>query len=343
MENKNFYNLDIFLKLLVEKLGFARVVSGSSEINTRCPFPGCDLQQNRKHGHLYISLNQSSGPTFFCQRCNESGLIFKLLSILDIDRTLVINKDSDCFNTKSFIKKNTSNLNSETIHEVKIEKADISRYEHKIAYLKKRLGKEIDVDVIPNLVLDIHSFLDLNKVKCSREDESILNYLEDQFIGFVSSRGTKLILRNVDESTDFRYHKIALVEYPSIFKDFYGVSTNQTYAKVNTIVLCEGIFDLLVAINSPKLDDIKRKSCYWACALGAYYKKLIPSVLDYLKLPLSDVIILSDSDKSESDKIYRDLNYLALINNLAIYYNEKSKDFGEGVSRPVRGSIRTFR
>ena len=337
MMKNEFYQLDKFLEILKNKLGIVKIASGSSEINTRCPFPNCDIdRKSNDHGHLYISLDVTSGPTFYCQRCNESGFILKLLRKLNIDPKEVLNLESETFKNSNYKKINTSGqINVSNIENLKVEESDFDLFAYKVNYLKTRLGSDYDIENIPRLVLNIRKFIEENKINLSMEDSNKLDFFNQYFVGFVTNRGTMLVLRNITDS-EYKHAKILLTNDKYLFKDFYGIKTGFIKQDTNKIVICEGIFDLLVAIKSEALLDIKNNSCFWASSLGAHYKALIPSVLDHLKIPLCDVIILSDIDKEPEDIVYDKLREFPMINNIEYLYNGNKKDFGSGDIKLVK-------
>jgi hypothetical protein len=332
---QDYTNWNKLQEKLRELTGLAYYNSQKTELICRCPFPNCEIDENRLHSHgrLYIDTNI---PVFNCFRCNRSGSIFKLFRQLNISISEFLNLDHELFNQINKPKDLKIDSNKLILeHDIKmINKSDIQDiYKNKILYLKGRMGFDNDVSKIPNIIFNIRKFVELNNIKLNYRDEQALDIYDRNYIGFLGNRGSVLILRNVEGK---EYHKIQL--FPSgHFKDFYGLWTNAiSEGQINKIVLCEGIFDLLIGLKSSALAELRSNTCFWAATLGSYYKRLVPSVLEYIKLTYVDVIILSDKDKSPDDKIYSYLRESPLIRNMEIYWNKSGHDFGQLAINPVK-------
>jgi len=314
-------------KFLEEKTGLSHWNSSRSELICRCPFPDCELDSFRQkevvrdHGHLYISTKE---PVFFCQKCNTSGSIIKLIRKCKGDPKKFL--PAEVLDGKTFEFK-YKKFEQFGIYKHFIPKINPDIYKLKRQYLKYRLGQEIDLEKIPGLVLNIREFITENKIQLTGNSLRLFEYFENSFVGFITSRGTKLVLRNIDDNADIQYHKINLIEEGGFFKDIYGVHLRYPLKDINTIVLCEGVFDLLVALNHPKLREIKEKSCYWAAVIGTYYNKAILSVLDLCNITMSDVVILSDSNVPEKNYYWVSKNIS--VRSLSVYYNKLGEDFGK--------------
>ena len=174
--------------------------------------------------------------------------------------------------------------------------------------------------------MSFKNFIQNNKIILKENTKKILNLLDQNFVGFVSNRGSCVVLRNIDEKSDFRYYKLQITEN-NFFKDFYGIKTNKIKVENNTIVLAEGVFDVIVPYRSEIFNDLKLNSCLWASCLGNGYKNILISVLDYCKIPRADFIILSDRDIPE--KYYEFISRSPYVKSLDVYWNKCSKDFGK--------------
>ncbi len=319
-------------EFLEKKTGYAEYNGSNEELIIKCPFPKCELDRGESsgHGHLYIS---TKNPVYNCFKCNSTGSLMKLIKFLGGDCKDYLSQD--ILNTNYMVHnyKRTKNF-GETKHVIKDQIFD--NYKLKVHYLRSRLGFDYELDKISGLVLNIREFLNDNNIVLNPEEytDSFLEYLQTSFVGFITTRGTKLLCRNINKNDTIEHHKIDLVPDNNYFKDFYGFKVAEPYPEGNTIVLMEGIFDLLVSINSPELFDLKQKSCYWAAVLSSYYNKTILSVLDICKIPSAHIIILADTDQKE--RIYqRVFNNISVL-SLNIYYNKYFKDFGDLPIIPVK-------
>jgi|GEM_PF-1505723 len=316
-------------KLLEDKIGLARFNSGRSNIISYCPW--CESDSRKNHGHLYLECteNPNQMPVFHCFKCEDTnpskGTLLKLLRFLGVDPKKYISKE--ILNSKfsersySYYKKNVTTTYKHVINE-----PNFDAYKLKKHYLHSRLGFEYDLNRVPRLVLNIREFIRENNITLG-DKERFLEFYERSFVGFVSNYGTTLLLRNIDNNSSYRYIKLPLVENKNFFKDLYSIKWGQTKKGSNTIVLCEGIFDLLVAIDSFELQFLRQNACVWSAILGCGYNNSIASALNESKLTAANVTILSDIDKRET-------YYYSLIKNpsvikLEVYWNKHGKDFGK--------------
>lgn len=320
----DYFSLETMLK---SKTGLAYYNSSRTELICRCPF--CEANSNKRHGHLYIQVASGDTiPLWHCFKCQEgdsnSGTIIKLIRKLGEDPRNYMTPDM-ISNANSrqlrytYYKKNFG-VKTYIIPELKEH-----LYKEKCIYLHGRFGFDVNLGLIPGLILNIREFIQNNNIDLGNKSH-LLDYYEGNFVGFISNRGTTLTLRNIDSSSPFRYNKLFLTP-TGYFKDFYGIKTGAIKDK-NAIVLCEGIFDLLVAINSSELQDIKKKSCYWAAILGNKFENVISSVLDICKLTAAHFVILSDSNKKK-DKGYSFFSKNPSVLSLDVYYNRMGSDFGK--------------
>jgi len=315
-------------KLLEEKTGLAKFNAGKTNIISYCPW--CEIESTKNHGHLYLECidNPTQMPVFHCFRCEDEnkskGTLVKLLRFLGANPKDYISEETltSKFSERAYdyYKKGLK------VHKHKINTQNFDAYRLKKQYLHSRLGFDYDISKIPRLIFNIREFLRENNIDI-KDKKRFLDYYEKSFIGFISDDGTMMILRNIDNNSSYRYIKLPLVENKNFFKDVYSIKWGQTKKGSNTIILCEGIFDLLVAINNIELQEVRSKSCIWASILGCGYMNAISSALDRCKLTASNVIILSDIDKKEN--YYWKIKNNPLVLNLEVYWNKHGEDFGK--------------
>ena len=307
---------------LTEKTGLAYF--NSMELITFCP--RCEKDRfhgGRSHGHLYISIND---PIFKCFRCDFKGFIYKLFKELQLD----INKYYD----KNTLKINWSKTDSDRFIDkeyntgVLLPVVNKDFYTDKLNYIKNRIPNYIHELSSNNIVFNIKEFISLNKINIDK-DPSFIDFLESNFVGFLSARKSQLICRNIDTNSQFRYFKIKLLDI--YFKDFYAKPLDMIS---NKIVLCEGVFDLHNIIDNSRTKPLLKNSAIIATALNNDYKNTLISVLDYVKIPFADVIIFSDSDLKEAD--YMPIYFNNATKSVTLYYNSLSKDFGTHLIDPVK-------
>lgn len=325
------YDLEKLEKFFLEENGFVKYDGSRNNLITKCPV--CEKDNHKKSGHLYISLHD---PIYNCYKCVEEvknyGFVSKLFKLYEVDFKEFLTVDSmyiQNWKTYSYFKKINSNFE---INNLKYSKVESEKYVNKLSYLHSRFGMDVDISKIPNLVFNIREFIFTNNIILNDFDNNFLDFYDKNFIGFVTNRGTQMILRNVDSSSEYRYKKIQLRE-GGFFKDFYGFQISPIRKNLNTIVLCEGVFDLLTPIFSSKLLDLRNNSTIWAAILGNKYQPSIPSILDYYKLLKVDVVVLSDNNLLDTD--YTWLQRSPFVRDLKIYWNKSGKDFGDLPIDPI--------
>lgn len=317
---------DEFLDFLKQHLGEPIKVR-SKNIIARCPFCASH-HTGKEHLHLYIS---TEAPIFNCFQagCPGRGNISKLIKQLEghdvsdkfIDRALL----------KESVKK-TKVFSEDKLLEVKIPDLKMDVFPNKLFYLKKRLKfANVDINSISGLVFDINTFLEINEIPITENLFRLKDFLHSNFIGFVTKNQTTLILRNIDENSEFRYFKVKIQN--SKFLDYYQVPGLNPNA--NQIVLSEGIFNIMSEHIFDTL-NINRSTKLFASALSSKYDSLLKSIVFHEQIFKPNVIILSDNgvELDYYKKMRKYNNHI--IDTMSVYYNKTGKDFNDTPVTPVK-------
>jgi hypothetical protein len=320
------YN-DSFLDFLKQHLGEPIKVRNKN-IVAKCPFCSSHHVSGKEHLHLYISTEI---PIFNCFQagCPGRGNISKLIKYLqghDI---------SDKFIDKELLKESIKRVKvfaDDHIFEVKLPDLKLHVFPNKLFYLKKRLKfSNIDITTIYGLVFDINAFLEINEIPINENLFRLKDFLHSNFIGFVTKHNSTLILRNIDETSDFRYFKVRLQN--SKFLDYYQIYGS--LPESNQIVLSEGIFDIMTEQIFDSL-NINKSTRLFASALSSKYDSLLKSIVFHEQIFNPNVIILSDNgiELDYYKKLKKYNNHI--INTLCVYYNKSGKDFNDTPISPVK-------
>lgn len=309
---------DKFEQYLEERLGYVKVKS--KNIITRCPW--CELDERKKHYHLYIS---TEAPIFHCffNDCGKSGTISKLIRKIE-------GKDlSDSFIDKTKIKeapKERMVISTQTDKQKKISVPPLNEdhFKMKSLYMKKRLKfANVDLSNIKGLIFDVNKFLELNVVP---KDETLIrmqDYIHSNFVGFLTENESKVVFRNIDDTQNISYYKLQIKN--TVFLDYFkieGVGFNS-----KDVVLAEGTFDIL-AEHTFDSTGLKNKAKLYACGLSVSYDALLNSIAFNEQIFRMNVHILSDRGVS-LDYYKKVKKYSSVVNSMTVYYNKSGKDFAD--------------
>jgi len=309
---------DSFLTYLKNKLGDPIKTTSKNII---CPCPFCEYGKTKDHYHMYISLEI---PIFHCFHagCEETGTLRKFITKIeghDISETFVdkvklaeIKKKQNVFEDKEQHKLN-----------IKIPVLNRNQFRDKDFYIKQRFKfADINNSNVKGLIYDVNGFIELNQIEVDNPLYRIKDYLQSNFVGFLTENQSTVIFRNIDHSQHMGFYKLKLQEIN--FLDYYKLKGNSP--KSNQIVLAEGVFDIFTEYLFDSL-NIKNNIRLYATALSANFIALIKSIIFYEQIFQPEVIVLSDRDVSK--KYYEKLKFFNkhIIKKLTVYYNKSGKDF----------------
>jgi len=311
---------DSFLDYLKQQFG-NKVKVRTKNIVIPCPW--CEYNKDKKHYHLYISLE---APIFHCFHadCEQSGMLPKLIKKIE-GRDL-----SKEFVDKEKLKqvKKLDFRSSTKYPEVYLPSINTQTFPYKEMWLRKRFKfMDITSSEVKGLIYDVLGFLSQNHVTDDKVSPNMKQYLHRNFVGFLTEHKSMVFFRNIVTGQTISHHKLKLFDIP--FIDYYKIPGLAPSS--NTVVLSEGVFD----IYSDYFFDYtgyKSKTNLYACALSSKYGSLLKSLVFHEQIFRLNVVILSDSDVSLD--YYKKLKKYNrhIINSLVVFYNKVGKDFG---SSPV--------
>ena len=246
----------------------------NSEYQTRCPFCGDSSDPNHK-GHLYMRIditNENASP-YICFKCQKKGIIGKELmnafhfDDLPPDILGGLRESKRVVDDKGYF-----------IYDYKIP--DKFRYPNKIKYLIDRYKYEFTSEDLRKLkvVTSIYDFLALNKINAHMMTESVMVQLEKDYIGFLTTGNTHLILRDVSNSHKFLWIDYPITEYSRNSKKFYTIIDDLNLECINDtdVYICEGITDSIGIELFAKEQENQTVICG---SLGKDFKKPIDRLI----------------------------------------------------------------
>jgi len=332
---------DIGVVFDILKEYFGRYKENNKELQVRCFYCG-DSRSKPNKMSLYISkepVEPYNTYMFHCFRasCGMSGTLLELLRDTELINRPEITKDILKQLTPKFNNDALSKQVSDKPHKsVSLQKKLLSliknneEYSYKLTYVQQRLQRNIIPDyILKTIVTDIRPFLPYarNEIK-----ESLKNYLINNFVCFRTYKLNKLICRNIDHTSNFRYYNIQL----NNGIDYYVTSPqlNQlSLIKKGTVILAEGIFTLLHGYDyltkHKDLINLNSDNIILAATGGGGNATAFYNLFKFLCLNFGvidwDIVILSDLEVSPEQ--YSRLRNLS-VNKISVLYNAKG-DFGD--------------
>ena len=333
MNNKRNNIRNLLFKELTS-LPVYNVTANKKEISIRCPFCG-DSHKHSNSTHLYVCIEPEEDQPFFyyCFRCQSKGYVtedfFHRIHVTDIDLISNIEKDLATVkkNTKhkrKYMFSSKKNLNIPIAESTKTNKV-------KLNYINKRLGTKLTFEdlVKYKINLDLYELLDFNNVQQMTCKENLQDYLAEIFLGFVSYDNNYVILRNISKKhlTDIRYYNYNIFNVYENTKKFYIIPNEvDLLSERITIILSEGIFDILGVYFNIENQDNKNKVYGAVCGTG--YNNVIDTIIRMGFLDI-DLKIYADNDQDNNLYLSIKRKFDNFINHMEVYTNSSNKDFGD--------------
>lgn len=332
-------NSERYKQFLLSVIRGAKPASGGREINCRC-FE-CPDSADPSHGHMYISIPQSSDEPslFYCHKCPARGVVtHKKLIEWNI-------YNQDIAEELIFHNKNCSGKSSNgkyynraiyNIYNTRVTDDEVTRY--KIDYINNRLGLNLSVNDIRNLkiVLNLKDLLASNWIQKYTRDIRIVEELNTYFLGFLSIDNAFCNMRKlckdgvVNKSIDKRYINYKIADKFDTSERFYTVPSKIDLNTPNPIKLhiAEGPFDILSVYKNVRNEE---PGIYTSIA-GSNYIGQIMFFLEAYRLPYIEIHIYPDNDKFGSNERMQHINDALYMFNFPFYVHRNmmpgEKDFG---------------
>lgn len=316
---------DDFKEYLKSSLG--HVKETSKNLIIPCPF--CEYGKDKDHYHMYIS---TEAPIFHCFHagCEKSGVLRNLIKKIegkDISDQFIDKDKLEEFKSKREVFVNIDDYNKEVI----LPELKESVFVKKDLYIKKRLKFSVNsTKHIKGLIYDIDSFIELNHIPVNESLFRLREYLQANFVGFLTENKSTVLFRNIDHSHAMKFYKLKVQE--TNFLDYYKIPGGNPNS--NKIVLAEGIFDIF---TTSIFDDLKIHNDIrmYASALSSKYLALIQSIIFGEMVFKPEIIILSDNGIDL--QYYKNMKKYNrhIIDILKVYYNKSGKDFNDTPIFPV--------
>ena len=236
-----------FINFLYSRPVYIRAVNHDLYL-TRCPFCG-DSRSTAHTGHLYILIKPDTNyrMVYYCQKCQEHGTVgHELITMLDGDDDVL-----NCITNINKTAVSAPNVKDVGFHSFESVLPDTvgPNYVRKIRYIENRLGISIDDQLRKDLkiIVSPYDFLVANDIKDIRYKKNMMNCLERDYVGFLSTGGSHILFRDVTGTHEFSWLKYPIYpesKYNHVFYSYSGdidIFTKET----TTINLSEGVMDAI--------------------------------------------------------------------------------------------------
>jgi hypothetical protein len=304
---------------LHERVSVLYPVASRNEYATRCCY--CGDSRDPSHAHLYI--NAKAPHPWHCKICDARGgavgvVLLRDLGVYDLDSIEFASKNEKKYQTEF------------RAHKAKLRKGQAMTnvppdcvIQDKLDYLSGRIGVELlESDVVRyRIITNFKEFISFNKLKKLNLNDQDINYLQDNYVGFLSADGSMIVFR---DTTD-KYQRYFDYEIYKSGDRTYRVETEIDLLQPRTkLVLAEGIISLLGA--KYHCDKPSSGNVVYAACQGKGFGRAIQSLLR-LGFFRQDVHIYADSDVSE--KFFQKMKRWSPVGvNMNVMYNTIEDDFG---------------
>jgi len=316
--------------------------SMGTQHTVRCPYCG-DSTKHSNHAHFSIKIDLSDdGPMLYnCLRCPVSGILTN-----DVLAELGLSLSGESYTQMNKFAKSSARKMFNTTGEYTVTQLKIPQYEDnslnrpKLEYLKQRIGADFSFEECSDLkiLLNLQDFVRINEIPgfANCKSDKILNILNENYIGFLSTNNNVITMRNINPTVDkkYRYYKLMINAFYNNPNSFYGVpkSYDIMYTKPVDVHITEGTFDILSVYKNLIGEDTERNFFYAACGFGNV--RIIKYLLYYGLNTNVNIHIYADKDKSDYDhkkylRTIKDTD-LVWIKNIYIHRNAfpGEKDYG---------------
>lgn len=327
----------------ISKMPFYHVSPNGINHTVKCPYCNDD---SPRHGHFCIKADvDSDEPVLYnCLKCAHGGIMNQtVLSDLGIYLPQHLAAQMRKSN-KIYARKN--NLTDISVMPFKIPEVcklmSPVTAQQKIDYINGRLGTKLSVADAHryNIVISLKDFMNENHIESIEGfTPSYLSYIDDNYVGFVSTNKNCIILRRINS---IEYSKGKPQRYIKIIIDRKNIDPN-TYFNIPTVFdimnadpinvhISEGPFDILSVMLNDVFETDKSNMFFAVCGFG--YTSVLKHIIMMGACPNINLYVYADNDKSDNAIkrliLPKNLGIVYYLNSFAIVRNGYTgeKDFG---------------
>ena len=306
------------------------------QLRIRCFICGDSAKnENKKRLGIKIDIHDPDAPVVYnCFNCYAQG-IFTASMVKEMGMDDPELEESIRALNKHALNDNGTKVNKyKNVKEIKVELPPLYNKPeciNKVRYVFQRIGTQIDPIDFPSLriVWSLKDFLYMNQI--SFESKKNIEFLDRDYVGFLSVHNEYIIFRDITEKNKMRWIKYNIFNVFDNTQGFYTMKGSLDLMDTDDIhiVITEGPFDLLSLRYNVFHNNISNKIMISSCN-GSFLEPL----LYYVRKGVVGGNVKIDCYQDNDTRLkFRDIReklkpYILSNSNFTVYYNTMSKDFG---------------
>lgn len=327
-------DLKIYLRDKLLELPDVRQYS-TTHLLKRCHVCG-DSRKDPNKAHLYIKItpNDKERIVWYCVRCSAGGYVTPTLlrefeiHDLQLNANLIkFNKGCESLDRSIGTKENNFNF-------VIPKPIDDTLTEAKKKYIEDRLGIHFSIEELLGLktIFDFGQFVIENKdtiQKLNVPNEKALLF-QREYVGFLSTKNEFINFRNIiNNPKERRWDKYSIYKNIDNTQRHYTIPNKIDLLSSKKLIvnMAEGVFDIFGVFYH--LFNKNLHNSIYTAVCGCGFLSVLKYFISQGLVGEIEINIFSDADKDIN--FYKNIGVhkmLEWVDNINIYYNEKSKDYG---------------
>lgn len=304
-----------------------------NQIALRCPLCG-DSKKDKTKTRFYVLIDKNNDTPilYHCFNCDESGIITP--AVLRSAGVNDLKLNSELLNYNKLVKKNirkTIGIKNNYFNYKVPKIKDIEINKIKKEYIENRLGLFFSYEELENLkvVFSLLDFLKINKINELNVNKGRAVLLENDYVGFLSTKNNLITYRDITNNNKLRYDKYPVITDIDNSEKFYTIPNTIDILSPDPIIIniAEGTFDILGVyyhIMNKSLDNM-----IYVAACGSGFLSVLQHFITSGIVGNNVIVnIFSDSDKNINfyNKVIDSIS--PFVGEINIFYNELEKDYG---------------
>lgn len=318
---------------LLKAIPFSQLAAGGKELVIRCPYCGHTSSKGKRH--MYISVSDDKPIMYNCFKCEAKGIANKNflndIGLRDTNLIAQIESHNRAINrNSSSVLYGESRRQYQSVFSTDNALVRLSDFKDKLNYVRMRLGNNLPDSYLLScrLVFDVSPFFGAIRKIFRATDEDLMRIQKD-YVGFLSTNGTALILRCIKQ-VDSKFRYIIVKLYEENFTKIYSMPTSvNIMEQCPEVHITEGQFDILSVYFNMK----QMSNGIYLAASGNKYLAALSYIISKGVIDMN-LNLYFDNDDAGSISEKQMLSFikgnarLFERSSITFHKNMKDKDFG---------------